>query len=93
MQQLIAELNEILAQGTVDEGGLWKKKLKAQSLQLFEFLPRSIQKQLMLERDPHGNVQVAAIMRLDCSCPTFPLHVMCIFSGILDIFVHLLLYI
>ncbi|KAK4748099.1 hypothetical protein SAY87_014685 [Trapa incisa] len=61
VQQLISELNEILAQGPVDEGGMWKEKLKAQSLQLFEFLPRSIQKQLMLERDPHGNVQVAKI--------------------------------
>lgn len=61
MQQLIAELNEILAREAVDEGGLWKKKLKAQSLQLFEFLPQAIQKQLMLERDPHGNVQVAPL--------------------------------
>lgn len=58
MQQLIAELNEILAHDVVDEGGLWKKKLKEQSLKLFEFLPLAIQEQLMLERDPHGNVQV-----------------------------------
>lgn len=58
MQQLIAELNEILAHEVVDEGGLWKKKLKNQSLELFEFLPEAIQEQLMLERDPHGNVQV-----------------------------------
>lgn len=58
VQQLIAELNEILANDTVDEGGLWKKKLTDPSLKLFEFLPRSIQEQLMLERDPHGNVQV-----------------------------------
>ncbi|KAG2688451.1 hypothetical protein I3760_09G095400 [Carya illinoinensis] len=61
VQQLIAELNEILAHDTVDEGGLWKKKLANQSLQLFEFLPQAIQEQLMLERDPHGNVQVAKI--------------------------------
>ncbi|KAK4284316.1 hypothetical protein QN277_001168 [Acacia crassicarpa] len=60
-QKLIAELNEILANETVDEDGLWKKKLTDQSLKLFEFLPRSIQEQLMLERDPHGNVQVAKI--------------------------------
>ncbi|KAF2304895.1 hypothetical protein GH714_000387 [Hevea brasiliensis] len=57
VQHLIAELNEILAHGVVDEGGLWKKKLTSQSLQLFEFLPQAIQEQLMLERDPHGNVQ------------------------------------
>ncbi|XP_052183091.1 pyrophosphate--fructose 6-phosphate 1-phosphotransferase subunit beta [Diospyros lotus] len=61
VQQLIAELNEILAHDIVDEGGLWKKKLNDQSLQLFEFLPPAIQEQLMLERDPHGNVQVAKI--------------------------------
>ncbi|KAI9125840.1 hypothetical protein K1719_003258 [Acacia pycnantha] len=60
-QKLIAELNEILANETVDEDGLWKKKLTNQSLKLFEFLSRSIQEQLMLERDPHGNVQVAKI--------------------------------
>lgn len=58
VQHLIAELNEILAREVVDEGGLWKKKLQIQSLQLFEFLPQAIQEQLMLERDPHGNVQV-----------------------------------
>lgn len=58
MQQLIAELNEILANETVDESGLWKQKLVPQSLQLFELLPPAIQDQLLLERDPHGNVQV-----------------------------------
>ncbi|KAK4588472.1 hypothetical protein RGQ29_019462 [Quercus rubra] len=61
VQQLISELNEILANDVVDEGGLWKKKLSNQSLQLFEFLPEAIQEQLLLERDPHGNVQVAKI--------------------------------
>ncbi|KAL4387808.1 hypothetical protein GQ457_09G001160 [Hibiscus cannabinus] len=61
VQQLIAELNEILAHDIVDENGLWKKKLPEQSLKLFEFLPPAIQEQLMLERDPHGNVQVAKI--------------------------------
>ncbi|XP_023003713.1 pyrophosphate--fructose 6-phosphate 1-phosphotransferase subunit beta-like [Cucurbita maxima] len=61
VQQLIAELNEILAHEIVDDEGLWKKKLTSQSLELFELLPRAIQEQLMLERDPHGNVQVAKI--------------------------------
>lgn len=58
VQQLIAELNEILAHDIVDDEGLWKRKLTSQSLELFEFLPQAIQEQLMLERDPHGNVQV-----------------------------------
>ncbi|GAB2301044.1 hypothetical protein Dimus_035080 [Dionaea muscipula] len=61
VQMLIAELNEILAHDVVDEGGLWKNKLTGQSKELFEFLPPAIQEQLMLERDPHGNVQVAKI--------------------------------
>ncbi|KAI7740995.1 hypothetical protein M8C21_016561 [Ambrosia artemisiifolia] len=37
VQQLIAELNEILAHETVDESGIWKQKLVPQSLQLFEY--------------------------------------------------------
>ncbi|EXB37810.1 Pyrophosphate--fructose 6-phosphate 1-phosphotransferase subunit beta [Morus notabilis] len=61
VQQLIAELNEILAHDVVDQEGTWKKKLCSQSLDLFEFLPPEIQEQLLLERDPHGNVQVARI--------------------------------
>ncbi|KAL3627431.1 hypothetical protein CASFOL_028794 [Castilleja foliolosa] len=61
VQQLIAELNEILAHEVVDEAGVWKKKLSPQCLELFDLLPPAIQEQLMLERDPHGNVQVAKI--------------------------------
>ena len=66
VQYLIAELNEILAHDVVDEDGLWKKKLTNQSLQLFEFLPPAIQEQLMLERDPHGNVQVFILCPILC---------------------------
>ncbi|KAI9176593.1 hypothetical protein LWI28_004748 [Acer negundo] len=61
VQQLIAELNEILALGIVDEAGTWKKKLRSQSQELFELFPKAIQEQFLLERDPHGNVQVAKI--------------------------------
>ncbi|KAI4311957.1 hypothetical protein MLD38_036818 [Melastoma candidum] len=55
------ELNEILAHEFIDEEGLWKKKLVPHSLELFKFLPPTIQEELMLEKDPHGNVQVAKI--------------------------------
>ncbi|XP_059451576.1 pyrophosphate--fructose 6-phosphate 1-phosphotransferase subunit beta-like [Corylus avellana] len=61
VQQLISELNEILAHDVVDETGMWKKKLQSQSQELFELFPQAIQEQLLLERDPHGNVQVAKI--------------------------------
>ncbi|KAL8131181.1 hypothetical protein AgCh_007196 [Apium graveolens] len=61
VQQLISELNEILARDAVDKEGVWKKKLRSQSCQLFEILPQDIQDQLLLERDPHGNVQVSKI--------------------------------
>ncbi|XP_022771746.1 pyrophosphate--fructose 6-phosphate 1-phosphotransferase subunit beta-like [Durio zibethinus] len=61
VKQLIAELNEILAHGIIDKAGMWKRKLRSQSQELFEFLPQAIQEQLLLERDPHGNVQVAKI--------------------------------
>ena len=63
VQQLISELNEILAHDVVDEEGLWKKKLSHQSQLLFEFLPQAIQEQLLLERDPHGNVQVLEVFK------------------------------
>lgn len=69
VQQLIAELNEILANDVVDSEGSWKKKLRTQSQQLFELLPEAIQEQLLLERDPHGNVQV--IFTFQCSSLQF----------------------
>jgi diphosphate-dependent phosphofructokinase len=56
VQQLIAELNELLAHDVVDQEGAWKKKLRSQSHELFEILPKAIQEQLLLERDPHSNV-------------------------------------
>ncbi|KAL7584479.1 hypothetical protein Lser_V15G45656 [Lactuca serriola] len=61
VQSLIGELNEIIAHDTIDKEGTWKKKLRSQSHELFQILPKTIQEQLLLERDPHGNVQVAKI--------------------------------
>lgn len=54
-KQLIKELNQLLAEGkNVDQ-------LSEQSAHVFHMLPELIQKQLLLDRDPHGNVQVSKI--------------------------------
>ncbi|KAI3740720.1 hypothetical protein L2E82_31191 [Cichorium intybus] len=53
VQSLIAEVNEIIAHDTIDKEGAWKKKLRSQSHELFEILPKTIQEQLLSERDPH----------------------------------------
>ena len=38
-----------------------KKLLTEKSALLLDFLPKIISEQLLLDRDPHGNVQVAKI--------------------------------
>ncbi|PXF44921.1 Pyrophosphate--fructose 6-phosphate 1-phosphotransferase [Gracilariopsis chorda] len=62
VEALIAELNEILAHA---ERSLSRQqiteKLNPRNAELFRNLPDAIANQLMLERDPHGNVQVAKI--------------------------------
>lgn len=68
---LIAEINELLAGNKTEEFnalGSWKEKyafiekgLTAESMAVFAILPQTIQQQLFLERDPHGNVQVSLI--------------------------------
>lgn len=57
---LIQQLNDILAAGSVsfDEVVV---KLDAESRNLFLLLPRTFAEQLMMDRDPHGNVQVSKI--------------------------------
>ena len=69
--KLISEINELLAGKKADEFNelnSWDEKynfikngLSKQSMKVFEVLPDNIQKQLFLERDPHGNVQVSLI--------------------------------
>ena len=68
---LIHEINDLLAGSKADAFnalGNWKEKyafiekgLSAESFAVFKILPESIQQQLFLERDPHGNVQVSLI--------------------------------
>ena len=68
---LIKEINELLAgEKTAQFNALpsWTEKyafieagLTKESMAVFAILPQSIQQQLFLERDPHGNVQVSLI--------------------------------
>ena len=67
---LIGELNDLLAVHADEFGRLEDfseqfdfvlAQLSANSAKVFAFLPEDIQKQLMMDRDPHGNVQVSRI--------------------------------
>lgn len=68
---LIGEINELLAGSKADDFNAlesWEDKyafiekgLTKDSMDVFAILPQSIQQQLFLERDPHGNVQVSLI--------------------------------
>ena len=67
---LIAEINELLAGSKADAFNVlpsWEAKyafieagLTKESMAVFAILPQSIQQQLFLERDPHGNVRVSS---------------------------------
>jgi len=62
MGELISEINDILAdefQGDIEEFVL--PKLKDATRELFKQLPKAVSSQLLLDRDPHGNVQVSKI--------------------------------
>jgi len=62
MGTLINEINEILSNPFEGEVELFvESKLTPESLKVFKFLPSSFSSQLLLDRDPHGNVQVAKI--------------------------------
>ena len=69
IKKLIAELNDVLAanQAEFDTVAADQKiqyivgKLSASNAAIFKSLPESVSRQLALERDPHGNVQVSLI--------------------------------
>ena len=70
VKSLISELNTLLAKGANEYATLnsWEaqsqfvlKYLKNTNKEVFLSLPTSIQKQLLMDRDPHGNVQVSRI--------------------------------
>jgi diphosphate-dependent phosphofructokinase len=68
--RLIGEINDILAghaeefaaAGSPREQSSWLEgKLTAAGARVFSSLPEEIRKQLLMDRDPHGNVQVSLI--------------------------------
>lgn len=62
VNQLIKELNEMELSGSPEEiRSSIIQNLTTPSAELFAFLPEVISNQLLLDRDPHGNVQVAKI--------------------------------
>ncbi|MDR1324761.1 MAG: diphosphate--fructose-6-phosphate 1-phosphotransferase [Treponema sp.] len=70
IKTLIAELNDVMAKGSeefaklhsFDRRKAWlEKTLRADTLATFNSLPGEIAAQLLMDRDPHGNVQVSLI--------------------------------
>ncbi|MCW3806239.1 diphosphate--fructose-6-phosphate 1-phosphotransferase [Plebeiibacterium marinum] len=70
MKKLIAELNDLLAHNEEEVNAFETnkekreylvEKLSAEMAEVFKSLPNAIANQLMLDRDPHGNVQVSMI--------------------------------
>lgn len=69
MKRLIAELNDLLAKDSEKfaqlDGAAQReyiiKNLSAENAAVYESLPHGVARQLSLDRDPHGNVQVSLI--------------------------------
>ncbi|MEZ3590055.1 MAG: diphosphate--fructose-6-phosphate 1-phosphotransferase [Muribaculaceae bacterium] len=65
MKALIAELNDLLAQNEgIDKANLRQfiiEHLSAENAAIYSSLPEGVARQLSLDRDPHGNVQVSLI--------------------------------
>ena len=79
MGKLMHELNEILAHGDANDDSnsylgmtedAIEERLTAGSAAVFGLLPEAIRSQLLLDRDPHGNVQVRGPRpgRRSCAC-------------------------
>ena len=70
VKKLISELNDVMALNEEEFNALseWEdkysfmeRKLTKESFNVFSILPLDIEKQLLMDRDPHGNVQVSRI--------------------------------
>ena len=67
IKKLIAQLNDVLAQPEAKNLGrhemidFAKSHLSDSNLEVFNSLPTNVARQLALDRDPHGNVQVSLI--------------------------------
>ena len=70
VKKLIGELNDIMAlkekefnaiTDWQDKYSFMEKNLSKESFKVFSILPVDIEKQLLMDRDPHGNVQVSRI--------------------------------
>ena len=70
IKKLIKELNDLMADGNneladitnfIDQIYWLQRRLSNESAELFKSLPPDIAKQLLADRDPHGNVQVSRI--------------------------------
>ena len=67
IKKLIAELNDVLASDEAQNLGrsqqidFVKQHISPENLAVFNSLPTSVARQLALDRDPHGNVQVSLI--------------------------------
>lgn len=72
MKSLISNLNDLLSQlehdpdfnnatSTHEKFEIVQNRLKSENSKVFESLPALIKSQLLMDRDPHGNVQVSRI--------------------------------
>ena len=58
---MISEINDVLAAGADTTEEAVVKELSFNNRAVFSYLPANVKQQLLLDRDPHGNVQVTKI--------------------------------